>query len=300
MSTNLSVLILTYNESLHIQRCIESLKSITSEIYIVDSYSTDNTVDLAKDLGAKVYQNKWINYAEQFNWGLQNCSIQTNWVMRMDADEYITPELQEEIKNKLPDLSQQVTSVYVKRRVRFMGKWIKRGGYYPVWLLRLWHHDKGYCEKRWMDEHIKVAEGEAAFFCNDIVDDNLNNLGWWINKHNSYATREMIDLLNIRYNFLNYDEVKSDFFGSQEQRKRWLKIMYAKAPLFSRPFIYFIYRYFIKLGFLDGQKGLIWHFLQGFWYRFLVDAKIYEVRRRAKLENKDTKVALEEYIGHLL
>lgn len=300
MSLGISVLILTHNETLHLRRCIESVLPFASEVFVVDSYSTDNTVEIAESLGAKVYQNKWINYAEQFNWGLQNCPIATQWVMRMDADEYVMPALQQEILQKLPSLSSDISAVYVKRRVHFMGHWIKRGGYYPIWLLRLWHHDKGYCEKRWMDEHIKMTAGEPVFFEHDLVDDNLNDLTWWTQKHNSYATREMVDLLNIRYNFLNYDEVIPALFGSQEQRKRWLKIQYASLPLFTRPFIYFLYRYFIKLGFLDGTKGLIWHFLQGFWYRFLVDAKVYDVKRRAHSQNQSIPTVLEEYLGQKL
>jgi hypothetical protein len=131
------------------------------------------------------------------------------------------------------------------------------------------------------------------------VDHILNNLTWWVQKHNKYADREMIDLLNIRYNFLNYDEVKASLFGSQEQRKRWLKIKYSSLPLFTRPFIYFLYRYFIKLGFLDGLRGLIWHFLQGFWYRFLVDAKIYDINRKS-LNMQNIKKNLEQYTGHKL
>ncbi|WP_439474445.1 glycosyltransferase family 2 protein [Algoriphagus formosus] len=297
MKPSLSVLILTHNETLHLRRCIESVQLFAQAVFIVDSYSSDDTLEIARELGAEVYQNKWVNYAEQFNWGLENCPIATQWVMRMDADEYITPELQQEILTKLPAMSQEHTAVYVKRRVHFMGKWIKRGGYYPIWLLRLWHYDKGFCEKRWMDEHIKVTTGSPMFFEHDLVDDNLNDLTWWTTKHNHYATRELVDLLNIRYNFLEYDEVTPALFGSQEQRKRWLKIQYASLPLFTRPFIYFLYRYFIKLGFLDRTKGLIWHFLQGFWYRFLVDAKVYDIKRRAKFSGKPLIEEIENYLG---
>jgi glycosyltransferase involved in cell wall biosynthesis len=299
MMTDLTVLILTFNEEIHIKRCLESISSIAKRIIIVDSYSTDKTVDLSKSLGADVYKNKWINYAEQFNWGLKNTNIDTKWVMRLDADEYLTVELQEEIIEKIDKIDKNTTAVYMKRRVFFMDKWIKRGGYYPIWMLRIWHLEKGYCENKWMDEHIKVESGNTVFFQNDLVDHNLNSLTWWIQKHNKYADREMIDLLNILYNFLNYKEVEPAFFGSQEKRKRYLKIKYAKLPLFIRPFIYFSYRYFIKLGFLDGTRGLIWHFLQGFWYRFLVDAKIFEIKRQNK-KPSEIKEALEKYTGHKL
>ncbi|MFN8356527.1 MAG: glycosyltransferase family 2 protein [Spirosomataceae bacterium] len=300
MLQDLSVIILTFNEAKHIERCINSLLPITNQIFIVDSGSTDNTVALATALGATVVTNPWVNYAKQFNFGIQHNPFQTQWLMRMDADEYILPELAQEIAQQLSNLPADVHGIYIKRRVVFMEKWIRRGGYYPIWLLRIWRSGQGICEESWMDEHIKLFAGKAIHFQQDLVDHNLNNLTWWTQKHNLYAIREAIDLLNIRYNFSNADIVEPNLFGTQEQRKRYLKIKYASLPLFTRPFIYFLYRYFLKLGFLDGKKGLVWHFLQGFWYRFLVDAKIFEVYLRA---GKDKQAIIHffktEYDKHL-
>jgi glycosyltransferase involved in cell wall biosynthesis len=278
---DLSVIILTNNESKHIGRCIKSLLLITDKIFIVDSNSTDNTVEIAENLGAVVVQNPWVSYAFQFNYGIQNNPFPTQWLMRMDADEYITPELAEELKTSLASKPEEISGLYVKRRVVFMDQWINHGGYYPIWLLRIWRRGLGVCEELWMDEHIKLSSGTTAQLQNDIVDHNLNNLTWWTQKHNNYAIREVIDLLNIKYNFGDKETVTPNFWGSQEQRTRYLKIKYANLPLFTRPFMYFLYRFIVKGGFLDGKKGLIWHFLQGFWYRFLVDAKIYEVYQRA-------------------
>jgi glycosyltransferase involved in cell wall biosynthesis len=278
---DLSVIILTHNESKHIGRCIKSLLEITDKIFIVDSFSSDDTVAIAESLGATVVQNPWVSYSFQFNFGIANNPFNTAWLMRMDADEYITPELAAELNSSLAQTPAQVSGLYVKRRVIFMDKWIRRGGYYPIWLLRIWRSGIGTCEELWMDEHIKLSSGAVANLKHDIVDHNLNNLTWWTQKHNNYAIREVIDLLNIKYNFDSKPTVDPNFWGSQEQRTRYLKVKYSKLPLFTRPFIYFGYRYFIKLGFLDGIKGIIWHFLQGFWYRFLVDAKIYEVYFRA-------------------
>ncbi len=292
--SDLSVIILTYNEEKHIERCIKSLKPFAKEIFIVDSYSTDKTLEIAEKLGAKIYQNKWINYANQFQWALNNCPIKTKWVMRMDADEYVLPSLALEIENKLSTLPEDITGIYIKRRVYFLGKWIKHGGYYPTWLLRIWRYGCAKIEQRWMDEHMKLLKGRAIKFENDIVDENLNNISWWINKHNNYATREAIDLLNMIYKFKKYDEIPAKFFGSQEQRKRWLKNKYANLPLFIRPILYFIYRFFIKGGFLDGKEGIIWHFLQGFWYRFLVDVKIFEIEKFRKKYKLTIPEAIEK------
>lgn len=297
---DISVIILTYNEELHIERCIKSLLSVVKEIFIIDSFSTDKTVEIAESLGAKVYQNPWINYALQFQWGLDNCPITTEWVMRMDSDEYILQDLQNEISNKMKNIQEDTSGIYIKRRVYFKEKWIKHGSYYPTWLLRIWRYKDGHIEQRWMDEHIKLTKGETIQFKNDLVDDNLNDLTWWTTKHNNYATREAVDVLNIIHEFLKYDEVNSNFFGTQEERKRFLKKKYANLPLFTRPFIYFLWRYFIKLGFLDGKQGLIWHFLQGFWYRFLVDAKIYEIEKKAKDSNLSLKDTLIQKYGFKL
>ena len=297
---DISVVILTYNEELHIERCIKSLLPVVKEIFIIDSFSSDKTVEIAESLGAKVYQNPWINYALQFQWGLDNCPIETEWVMRMDSDEYILPELQNEISNKMQNIQEDTSGIYIKRRVYFKDKWIKHGSYYPTWLLRIWRYKDGHIEQRWMDEHIKLTKGETIQFENDLVDDNLNDLTWWTTKHNNYATREAVDILNIIHEFINYDEVNSNFFGTQEERKRFLKKKYANLPLFTRPFIYFLWRYFIKLGFLDGKQGLIWHFLQGFWYRFLVDAKIYEIEKKAEDSNLSLKETLIQKYGFKL
>jgi glycosyltransferase involved in cell wall biosynthesis len=295
--SSISILILTFNEEKHIKRCIESLLPISNNIFIVDSFSQDATVEIAKSLGAKVYQNIWTNYAKQYQWGLDNCPIETEWVMRMDSDEFILPELAIEINAKINGLGNSTSGVFIKRRVNFMGRWIKHGSYYPIWLLRIWRYKEGKIEERWMDEHIKLSSGTTIQFENDLVDDNKNNLTWWTNKHNNYATREAVDILNTIYSFKCYDEVEPNLFGTQEQRKRKLKYFYAYMPLFLRPFIYFIWRYFIKLGFLDGKQGLVWHFLQGFWYRFLVDAKINEIYSKVGKDKENIQKVLKDDYG---
>lgn len=290
----LTVVILTFNESLHIKRCIESVKKLSARIIIVDSYSSDGTEEIASACGAEVFKNKFINHAEQFNWALENCNIESPWVFRLDADEYPDHLLIDEINQKLDNLPPTVSGIQLKRRVKFMNRWIKRGDYYPVWLLRIFRNGKGRSELRWMDEHIKVDEGTVINFDNDFTDENLNSLSWWTEKHNNYATREAVDLLNNIYNFFDYEDIKPKFFGRQLERKRWLKKKYAQLPLFLRPIIYFNYRYFLKLGFLDGRRGFIWHFLQGFWYRFLVDAKIYDIYRLAGKDKEQIKRVLKD------
>jgi glycosyltransferase involved in cell wall biosynthesis len=277
---DISVIILTFNEEKHIARCIKSLSTFTDKIFIVDSGSTDKTVEIAKRLGAEVAVNQWVNYATQFNFGIENTPFKTKWLMRMDSDEYVLPELSDEINQKLASTPEEISGMYIKRRVIFFEKWIKHGAFYPMWLMRIWRNGHGICEESWMDEHIKLFQGNVIHLEKDLVDHNLNNITWWTQKHNLYSIREVIDILNIKYNFRNFVAVEPKLFGTQEERKRYLKVKYASVPLFTRPIFYFIYRYFIRLGFIDGKQGLMWHFLQGFWYRFLIDVKIYEIYQR--------------------
>lgn len=278
-----TVLILTYNEEEHLARAIASVQSFARQVIVVDSYSTDRTVEIAQALGATVLQNRWENnHARQFNWGLDQAPITGQWVMRLDADEYVLPELEEEIRRRLSGLPADVSGIYVKRRIHFLGRWIRHGGMYPMWVLRVWRAGQGRCENRWMDEHIRLNEGVSVRFAHDLVDENLNDLTWWTEKHNRYALREAADLLNMKYRFAACDDVASMDGREQSKIKRWIKEhIYARLPLFARPTAYFVYRYFLRLGFLDGIPGLIWHGLQGFWYRFLVDAKVYEAETRA-------------------
>lgn len=295
--SSLSVVILALNEERHIARCIESLRPFASKIFVVDAHSSDATRAIARSLGAEVHENTWVNYATQFNWGLDNLPIASQWVMRMDADEYVTPELARELQN-LASLDESVTGLYVRRRVMFMGRWIRHGGYYPTWLLRVWRAGLGRCEHRWMDEHIRVQSGASRHLPFDIVDDNQNNLTWWTAKHNGYATREAIDLLNIRYGLFATDDLRTAPPTAQERIKRLLKErIYARLPLGMRALIYFLYRYVLRLGFLDGRRGAIFHFLQAFWYRFLVDAKIFELEQRAKRRGVDVKTVIESEYG---
>jgi len=294
MSTNISIIILTYNEEQHLTRCINSVKEFANEIIVVDSYSTDRTIEMAQQLGAKTYQNKFVNQAIQFNWALENCNIQTEWIWRIDADEYVDEELVKNIQKAIKESNEDITGIYVKRKIVFMGRALLHGTWYPRWYLKIFRRGIGVCENRWMDEHIKLSRGKTIQVQGNQIDDNLNDLIWWTQKHNSYSTREMVDMLNIELGLGEMSNVQPKFFGTDEQRLRWLKIKYSKFPFFVRPFINFIYRYFFRFGFLDGKQGFIWHFLQGFWYRFLVDAKIFELKRKFNFDKEKIKQYLLE------
>lgn len=289
MKLPISVVILTYNEELNIQNCLKNIANWASEIFVVDSYSTDKTLKIVRKYGAKIVQHPFENQAQQFNWALDNLDIKNEWILRLDADEYLTEELKQEISELLtgenicvnprinPRESASINGFYIKRRVYFMGRWIKHGGYYPTWILRLFRKGKARSEEREMDEHIILLEGKAEKLKNDFIDENKKSLEWWTEKHNQFSSREVKEILKKRKDF----QLKASLVSDPVARKRWTKEkIYLHLPLLWRAFLYFIYRYFFRLGFLDGKEGLIFHFLQGFWYRFLVDAKLYEYKKK--------------------
>lgn len=294
---SLSVFILTYNEEQHIQRCIDSIKDIADTVFIIDSLSTDKTVELAEKNGAIIYQNKWPdNHSKQVNWALENCDIKTKWIMRLDADEVLTSELAQEIKNEL--LKENDVKGYILNRGHiFLGKKMLHGGNYPTKLMRIWEHGRAYCEDKLMDEHIvfngdyKTKQLHGSFW-----DHNLNNITWWTEKHNGYSTKEAVMQLQKKY---NTDDTVANNSNKQSKLKRFLKhSIYEKFPKSLRSFLYFLYRYIFRAGFLDGYQGLVWNFLQGFWYRFLVDVKVYEIEQKAKEENMSIKEVIKKKYGY--
>lgn len=267
MTQTISAIILTFNEEKNLEQCLKSIANFVSEIIIVDCGSTDKTLEIAEKYNAKIFTHPFVNQAEQFNWTLDNLEIKGDWILKLDSDEYLTNELKEEIKSLLTTNYQLLTpdtnGFYIKRRVHFLGKWIKHGGYYPISFLRLWRKGKARSENRKMDEHIVLLEGKSEMLKNDFVDNNKNGLKAWLEKHKKYAVREA-------------EDVVAGNFGATKKRN-----LYYKLPPFLRVFIYFFYRYFFRLGFLDGWTGTRFHFLHGFWYRWIVDKKILVLSKRS-------------------
>lgn len=296
MAKSIAAIILTKNEEKHIVRCIDSLKGVCDDIVVVDCFSTDRTEQLASEHGARVIKHPWKNYATQFNYGVYDCGITTDWIWRIDADEYLEGDLGKAVKEIIETCADDVNGIYVRKRIDFMGRPLLHGGWYPSYHLKIFRRGHGDCENRWMDEHIRIADGTTITIARgNQVDDNLNNLTWWMDKHNGYATREMVDMLMMEFGMdAAAQEIEPKFWGTEEQRKRWLKVKYIKAPLFIRPFVNFTIRYFFKAGFLDGKEGFIWHFLQGFAYRFLVDAKIFELKKKLNFDGEKIKKYLRD------
>lgn len=299
MITKLPVtaIIMTFNEETNLEGCLSSIIDYVDDIIIVDCFSTDSTLEIAKKYTNKIYQNKWINYSRQYIWAIENTDIKNEWILRIDADERWTKEGFEELK-KIID-SDNVNGVYVKMKIFFMDRWIKHGGFYPNFFLRVYKKSKGKMEDRWMDEHISVV-GKTLLSNIDVIESNYDrqkNITLWTTKHNNYSSREAIEFLIQKHKLSKMDTV-AKFWGNKTERKRWFKEkLYFRMPLFLRPFLYYIHRYIFKFGFLDGKQGFIFHYLHAFWYRFLVDAKVYQIEQLAKKERKTIPDAIKEHYG---
>lgn len=277
---DLTVIILTKNEEVNLKKCIESFRDCAKRIVVIDSYSTDNTLEVARSFGADVFEHAFESHAEQFNWALENVDLSTTWVMKLDADEEFTSELVDEINEKLDHLDKNINGVILRRRVYFMGRWLKHGGKYPELLLRIFRRGHGMSERKSMDEHLIITDGDSITFKSDFSDNNNKSLEWWINKHNWYSNKEVLDYQRTGQEMEPKKSVEGTSASFQARAKRFIKNHgYYRLPKFFRAHLYFIYRFYFRLGFLDGPEGKIFHFLQAYWYRFLVDAKIYQCEK---------------------
>jgi glycosyltransferase involved in cell wall biosynthesis len=294
----ITAIVLTYNEEIHLARCLNSIRSLTDDIYVIDSFSTDGTIEIAREYGAKLLQRAWDNnHSNQVNWALGQLPSDTQWVMRIDADEILSDELISEIKAIKPSILSGVNGISFGRRIKFQGRQLRFGGIGNIFVLRLFRFGFGESESRWMDEHIRI-QGHSIRLRNVIIDENLNSITWWISKHNNYASREAIDLLNLKYRIMNVNQAHTCANCSGVVTKRWLKEnIYSRMPGGLRSLCYFLYRYIILLGLIDGRSGATFHVLQAFWYRFLVDVKVFEVEQYVKKNRVDYKVAISKVLG---
>jgi len=291
---DVSFIVLTYNEEIHLERCLRSIRGVSDQVFLVDSHSTDQTCEIARSMEAQVFKNPWPGkHSEQFNWALDKLPIQTKWVFKLDADEYLTDELRQELTARVSGLPEDCTGIVFPLRRVFMGRHIQRGTG-TVRLLRMFRFGKARCEARWMDEHIQPESGHLVDFEHEFADDNLQDIGWWTRKHDGYALREAIDLLDIELGLFSKAGQPAEL-SPEAQAKRKLKERYSRQPLFFRAFLYFIYRYFFKLGFTEGVEGFLWNFLQGWWYRTLVDAKIYEIKKACGKDVDKIRAHLEDH-----
>ncbi len=270
----LAVIILTRNEEENLPQVLGSVAGWCHETFVLDSLSTDRTLDIARKSGCVIAENRFEDYAKQRNYALDHLPITSEWVLFLDADEWLPDATKKEISAVIAT-SPVENGFYINYRLIWMGCWIRRG-YYPSWILRLFRLGKGRCEDRAVNEQI-IVEGATGRLRSDFVHQDRKGVTEWIAKHNGYATREAMELLRPR-SAPGYQEIDARLFGSQAQRKRWLRhTIWNRLPPLVRPFLYFFYRYVLQGGFLDGVAAFVFHFLQALWYPMLIDIKYLEL-----------------------
>ena len=273
----ITVIILTKNEDLHLERLILNVNKIFNEIIVLDSFSDDNTINIAKNYNIKFVQNKFNNFGEQRNYAIKNIKTLNDWLFFLDADETIDILLITELYNIFTNKI-LYDGFYINRKFIFMKKWIQFGGYYPTYLLRLFNKRNAFCNGI-VNEHVEVNGKTSIIKNGHIIDENLNNFNFWISKHNKYS-----DLEAEEY-FIKKSITPTFNVRNQVDVKKFIKLKYYNnLPLFLRPFIYYFYRYILRFGFLDGYIGFIYHFCQGFIFWFFVDVKIFINKQLIKNE----------------
>ena len=264
--TDLSVIVLVGKEELHIRRCLEKLAPLEPrQVFVVESQKGDRTHEIAEGIGATTVWHDWPGlYAKQFNWALDNLPIQTKWVLRLDADEYLTLETIERLcgAQGLRALPDDVAGLTLALKRRFCGGEIRHATN-GIRLLRIWRFGRGRSEERAMDEHIEV-DGRVVDFDGAFYDDNLNDMDWWREKHRGYAKREAVDAMAFARGEVHFKPIKEKYY---------------RMPRYLRAIMYFGIRYVLKGGFLDGYAGWMWNFWQGLWYRWLVDWEIGRMKK---------------------
>ncbi len=271
----ISIVVLTFNSELTIAKTLSAAALVSDDLHVVDSFSTDRTLTIAQEHRARIVQHEFEDYGAQRNWCIDHLPFKYRWQMHLDADEYLSAELIQEINHLKENLSETTDGYFIPRLTRFLGRDLAHGGLYPQWHMRLFRSGKGRCESRKYDQHFYVEGNTAKLHC-PMIDDNRMSLSEWTARHNRWAEAEVEELLAP-----SPSVIVGKLSGTAVERKRALKSRYYQLPLFIRPALFFLYRYFVRLGFLDGIPGLVYFTLQSFWFRFLVDAKLYE-RTRAK------------------
>lgn len=273
-----SAVVLTFNESRNLDSCLASLGGWVDEVYVVDSGSTDDTREIARRRGARVVSHAFETHARQWQWALKELPLESEWVLALDADQRVTDGLRDAVMHFVRTAPPEVDGAFVRRRQIFRGRFIRHGGYYPKYLLKLFRRSRVWLDDRdLVDHHFRVS-GNTVLLPHDLIEENRNELSIadWTAKHNRYA------VLQAREEFHRAPAAsgaRGSLFGTPDERVLLLKRLWAGLPLYVRPILYFLYRYVVRLGFLDGKQGFVFHVLQGFWYRLLVDINLDELRQ---------------------
>jgi glycosyltransferase involved in cell wall biosynthesis len=281
-ANRVTTIILTFNSEASLGQVVESARPLSKRLLVVDSYSADRTVEIARELGCEVVQHEFVNYSEQRNWAQAYAELDPReWVLHLDSDEVLSPALAESLQRAVAQNDSQISGYLVRRLSYFLGQPIRYGSINPSWHLRLFRAGEGRCENRLYDQHY-ISTGKTARLDGVLNDLQLVSVEKWTAAHNRWSTAEAAEALRQMQSAGEQEEgvLQASLLGDIRMKKRWLKNnLWYKSPLFFRAFVFFFYSYFLRLGFLDGKVGLVYHVLQSFWFRFLVDSKILEQQR---------------------
>ncbi len=281
-----TVIVLTRDEERNLPGCLASVSGWAGQILVVDSGSTDRTREVAAGFGATVVVHAFDSHAAQWSWALRTLPIVHDWVLAIDADQRVTPALRDEIARVTAAArggEPAPVAYYVPRKQIFRGRWIRHGGYYPKYILKLFRRGEAWVDERDLVDHHFYVKGRTGVLRGDLVEDNRNeaDLSAWIVKHARYAMLQAREEFSGRWGEAD-PAAPARLRGTPDERVRWLKRLWSRCPLYLRPAAYFVYRYVLRAGFLDGREGFVFHLLQGFWYRMLVDIHLSELRRQAR------------------
>ena len=277
-----SAILTTRNEAANIERTLQAVAGFVDEIFVIDSDSSDGTVEIARKYATDVvnlpYKHgsiiPWI-----FQWGLDNLPIRNEWVLVLEADQRLDEALKRALQALFARPSIVESGFYLRRKQIFRGKWIRFGGYGNKWMLKLFRKDRGELDPREEDTRVYVR-GRTAKLDGWLVEENAKEerILFYLEKHLRYAEAFARDELERRKEGIRW-KLEPKLFGTPDERTLWLKSAYYRMPLYLRPWIYFLYRYFFLLGFLDGKQGFVFHFLQAYWFRLVVDIRLEEMMR---------------------
>lgn len=265
---DMTAIILTLNEEDYIEDCIKSIKPIVKRIIVIDSFSNDNTVEIAKSCGAEIIQHAFVNHAKQYTFAVDNSSITTKWIFKFDADERLTEKSAEELNAMCNENENnpEVTGIALRYYQKFLGRPLKHGSFYPWIKLCVYKTGMAEMEDRNMDEHIVLKSGKMLVAKNDSIHESFRTMDFFIKKRNWYSTKEAMD----------YFENKNVSNTNSSPKTRIKMNIYYKLPMGFRAWLFYVYCYYFRLGFLDGAEGKIYAFMHAYWYRYLIDAKIFE------------------------
>ena len=277
---DISAVVLCCNEDVNIRHCLQSVHDFC-DVFVVDSGSTDQTVQICREFTSNIYSHEYVNHATQWQWALTELPLHTEWVLALDADFVVSDRLKADLAERLPFLEDDVAGLYVRHRYVFGGGAIRFGGTKQYWL-RVVRVKRASADTSDLVDFRFVVQGKTERLRSDVTEYNRHDddISTWLRKQDKFSLRLAIEEELRRRRALAWQKAPR-FFGNSDERITWLRDRWLSLPLFVRPVLYFLYRYVLALGFVDGRAGFLYHFLQGWWLRTVVDWKILSMRRLA-------------------